>query len=256
MPIIPTGTAIGPQGTYTWTDVCNVATQLVHQIPVAPLQLYACDQVNGIIWKTFPWRWTLNQINAGAGILLVNGQQDYPNVPSDFWKWVNPYLVRTDVTPAQWQPIKTAKHLAVEVQRQGGINTIQEVSYEPTANVFRLDITPEISGTIQMYLAGDYQQLPPKLLSIGDKIAPPDSYFQVCLEGVLWMFYRLADDPRAGQVSINRPGDKDSAGQWGAFADALESMKRSEDSADDMQTRFPEQPMGWSRTGNPGIFPV
>ena len=177
-------------------------------------------------------------------------------MPADFWKWVNPYLVRNDVTPAQWQPIKTAKHLAVEVQRQGGINTIQEVSYEPTNNSFRLDITPQISGTIILQLAGDYQQLPTKLAGIGQKCPFPDSYFQVALEGVLWMFYRLADDPRAGTVSINRPGDKDSSGQWGVFSDALESMKRTEDGADDMQTRFPEIPMGWSRTGNPGIFPV
>jgi hypothetical protein len=245
--------AIGPQGTYKWSDVLGVATQLVHSIPVAPLQLYAADQINSIIWKTFPWRWTLNALTP---ITLINLQQDYTPVPSDFWRWVNPRLIRNDVTPPQNQPIKAAKHLEVEVQRQGGINTIQAVSYEPTNSCFRLDITPEISGTIVLQLAGDYQQLPPKLASVNVTCAHPDSYFNTALEGVLWMFYRLADDPRSGAVSINRPGDKDSNGQQGVFMAALEEMKRMEDVADDMQTRFPEQPLGWSRTGNPGIWPI
>lgn len=246
--------ALGPQGTYKWEDVITVANNLVHSIPTAPLQLYAADQVNSIIWKTFPWRWTLNALTP---ITLINGQQDYTTVPADFWRWINPRLVRTDVSPAQNQPIKAAKHLEVEVQLQGGVNTIQAVSYEPTVSSFRLDITPQISGTLTLQLAGDYQQLPPKLSSVGNTIAHPDSYFQVCLEGVLWMFYRLADDPRAGGVSINRPGDKESQGQQGVFMDALEQMKRNEDTADDMQSRFPEQPMGGNtRSSGSYIWPI
>lgn len=245
--------ALGPQGTYLWSDVCATAQNLVHSIPVAPLQLYACDQINSIIWKTFPWRWTLNALTP---IPLVNLQQDYPNVPADFWRWINPRLIRTDVTPQRNQPIKMAKHLEVEVQRQGSVDTIQSVSYEPTVNSFRLDITPQISGTLTMQLAGDYQQLPTKLKSINLAMPFPDSYFNVALEGVLWMLYRLADDPRAGGVSINRPGDKDSQGQQGVFASALEQMKRDEDNADEMQTRFPEDAMGFGRNNNTAIWPT
>jgi len=245
--------ALGPQGTYKWSDVCSTAQQLVHSIPVAPLQLYACDQVNAIIWKTFPWRWTLNSITP---ITLLNGVQDYASVPADFWKWVNPRITRTDVTPPQNQPLLPAKHIEIEVQRQGGVNTIHNVSYEPTNNCFRLDLAPQISGSLVLQLNGDYQQLPTKITGIGQVIAHPDSYFQVCLEGVLWMFYRLADDPRAGTISINRPGDKESAGQWGVFANALEDMKRMEDGADDMQTRYPENPMGWGRPSTGCIWPI
>jgi len=187
---------------------------MVHSIPTAPLQLYAADQINSIIWKTFPWRWTLNALTP---ITLVNAQQDYTPVPTDFWRWINPRLVRTDVTPNVNQPIKMAKHLEVELQRQGSVFTIQSVSYEPTANCFRLEITPQISGTITMQLAGDYQQLPVKLASVNELMPFPDSYFNVAMEGILWMFYRLADDPRAGSVSINRPGDKSSQGQYGVL---------------------------------------
>ena len=177
--------ALGPQGTYKWSDVIAACGNLVHSIPTAPLQLYAADQINSIIWKTFQWRWTLNAITP---ITLINGQQDYPNVPADFWRWVNPRLVRTDITPNVNQPIKMAKHLEVEVQRQGSVQTIQSVSYEPTVNSFRLEITPQISGTIMMQLAGDYQQLPQRLTSVNQLMPFPDSYFNVALEGILWMF--------------------------------------------------------------------
>ena len=246
--------ALGPQGTYKWSDAIATATQMVHSIPTAPLQLYAADQINSIIWKTFPWRWTLNALTP---VPLVNLQQDYAVVPSDFWRWINPRLVRTDITPNQNQPIKMAKHLEVEVQRQGSVLTIQAVSYEPTVNSFRLDITPQISGTLTLFLAGDYQQLPTKLDSVNELIPFPDSYFNVAMEGILWMFYRLADDPRAGGVSINRPGDKDSQGQQGVFMDALEQMKRNEDNADEMQTRFPENSMGYrNATGAVYIWPI
>jgi len=245
---------LGPQGTYKWSDAVATATQMVHSIPTAPLQLFAADQINSIIWKTFPWRWTLNALTP---ITLVNGQQDYTPVPTDFWRWINPRLVRTDITPNINQPLKTAKHLEVEVQRQGGILTIQTVSYEPTVNSFRLDVTPQISGTITAQLAGDYQQLPIKLDSVNDLIPFPDSYFGVALEGILWMLYRLADDPRAGGVSINRPGERQEQGQLGVFQNALEDMKRNEDIADDMSTRFPEGAMGQRSTNSATwIWPV
>ena len=172
--------ALGPQGTYKWSDAIAACGNLVHSIPTAPLQLYAADQINSIIWKTFQWRWTLNAITP---ITLINGQQDYPNVPVDFWRWVNPRLVRTDITPNVNQPIKMAKHLEVEVQRQGSVQTIQSVSYEPTVNSFRLEITPQISGTITMVLAGDYQQLPQRLTSVNQLMPFPDSYFNVALRG-------------------------------------------------------------------------
>lgn len=83
---------LGPQGTYRWSDAIATAGQMVHRIPTAPLELYAADQINSIIWKTFPWRWTLNALTP---ITLVNGQQDYTPVPTDFWRWINPRLVRT-----------------------------------------------------------------------------------------------------------------------------------------------------------------
>lgn len=254
MPIIPpAGTGLGCQGAYQWQDVVTVAQNLVHSIPVAALQIYACDQINSIVHGYFPWRWTLFGI---PPITATDGTQDYASVPNDFFRLVAARLIRTDVTPNQYQPIKIANHLEVEVQRRGSINTVQSISYEPQINSFRLDIPLQVSGTTVYQITGDYQLKPTKVTVLSQLICPPDQYFNVLVEGVLWQFYRLADDPRTGSASINRPGDKQAQGQFGIFSQALEDMKRSEDYGEAIDSRYPESPLGWVRTGNPGIFPT
>lgn len=254
MPVIlsPT-TPLGCQGAYKWLEVVSTAQNLVHSIPVSVLQVYACDQINSIVHGYFPWRWTVYSIPI---ITALNGIQDYANVPSDFFRWTAARLIRTDVTPNQFQPLKIAKHLEVEVQRQGSINTVQSISYEPQISSFRLDVPLQVSGTTIYQITGEYQNKPTKITSLNQTICPPDQYFNVLLEGVMWQFYRLADDPRMGSSSINRPGDKQTQGQYGVFMQSLEDMKRSEDYGDSLDSRYPEQPLGWVRTGNPGIFPT
>jgi hypothetical protein len=245
---------LGPQGTYQWQDVMNTVKDLTHQIPTTVSQIYVCDTVNSIIWLKWPWVWT---VNALTPILAVNGQQDYPNRPSDFHKLVSGRIYRTDVSPFQAQPVKVFQHLEVELQRQGSINTIQGVSYEPTVDSFRLDVPLNISGTTVYTIALDYQQQPAKVTTLAAPPIPaPDKYFNVAVEGVLWGIYKLADDPRAGTVTINRAGDKQYSGQLGVFMTALEEMKRMEDSGQALDNRWPEEPLGWVRTGNPGIFPT
>jgi hypothetical protein len=244
---------LGPQGTYSFTDVMTAVKELVHQIPVTTLQLYAVDKINSIIWLYWPWRWTMTAV---APITATDGTQDYASVPSDFHRLTAGRVIRTDVTPNQIQPIKIAGHLEGEVQRRGSINTIQAVSYEPTVNSFRLDIPLQVTGTTAYTINLDYQQKPTKITALATTIAPPDMYFNVFVDGTLWAFYRLADDPRAGTVTINRAGDKQYSGQLSVFMDSLESMKRNEDSGQALDTRFPEEPLGWVRTGNPGIFPT
>ena len=102
----------------------------------------------------------------------------------------------------------------------------------------------------------DYQQQPTRVTSLATNIAAPDKYFNAHVDGVLWGIYRLADDPRAGTVTINRAGDKQYSGQLGVFMTSLEEMKRMEDSGQALDNRWPEEPLGWVRTGNPGIFPT
>jgi hypothetical protein len=252
MPILPPNPQLGCQGTYTFQDAVTNAKELVHQIPTTVTQVYACDRVNSIIHLYWPWRWTIFPV---LPITAIDGNQDYPYVPNDFHRLTAGRLIRTDVTPNQIQPIKIAGHLEGEVQRQGSINTVQSVSYEPVVNSFRLDTPLQVSGTTVYVISLDYQRMPTKISTLATTICPPDVYFNVFLEGVLWAFYRLADDPRAGAVTINRPGDKQYSGQLAVFMTALEEMKRMEDSGEALNTRFPEEPLGWVRTGNPGIFP-
>jgi hypothetical protein len=244
--------ALACQGTYQYQDAVTEALALVHQIPTVPVQVYVCDRVNSIIHLYWPWRWSIFTL---APIVATNGTQDYQFVPSNFHKLVAGRILRTDVTPFQIQPIKIAGHLEGEVQRQGSINTIQSISYEPQINSFRLDIPLQVSGTTSYLISLDYQSKPIKVTAITQKICPPDQYYSSFLEGVLWGFYRLSDDPRTGSVTINRAGDKQYTGQLGVFMDTLETMKRMEDSGEALDTRYPEEPLGWVRTGNPGIFP-
>lgn len=257
MPIVPQpggpGNGLGCQGAYKWTDVFAVVKELVHQIPVQVIQIYVADIINSIVWLYFPWRWTLFEITP---VTLINGTQDYGGgVPVDFQRLIDARIVRTDVTPFQNQPIKIAKHLEVELQRQGSINSIQAVSYEPSVPAFRLDCPPSISGTMAYELRADYQVIPTKITDLNTPICPPDKYFNVLVEGVLWQIYRLADDPRTGTTSINRPGDKTTQGQYAVFRDVLEEMRRQEDLSEGIDSRFPEDPIGWTRWANPGVYP-
>lgn len=243
---------LGPQGTYTFTDVMNTVKDLTHQIPTTVSQVYVSDKIQSIIWLYYPWRWTLNVV---APITAINGQQDYASVPSDFHKLTAGRILRTDISPNQIQPIKVAGHIEGEVQRQGSINTVQSVSYEPTINSFRLDIPLQVASPTVYLISLDYQQKPTKVTTLATTLAPPDQYFRAQVDGTLWGIYRLADDPRAGTVQINRAGDKEYTEALGTFMDSLETMRRDEDSGQALDTRYPEAPMGWTRMGNPGIFP-
>ncbi len=139
--------------------------------------------------------------------------------------------------------------------RQALFNSIQSISYEPSVPGFRLDVPPSISGTMTYQVAADYQVVPTKVTALTQPICPPDRYFNVMVEGALWMVYRLADDPRTGSVSINRPGDKTTAGQYGVFRDVLMEMVRQEDMSEGIDSRFPEEPMGFGRCNQPGVYP-
>jgi len=254
VPILgPSNPQLGCIGTYQFQDVVTNAKELVHQIPTTVTQVYACDRVNSIIHLFWPWRWTIFPVTP---ITATDGTQDYAFVPADFHKLMAGRIIRTDVTPNQIQPIKIAGHIEGEVQRRGSINTVQSISYEPVINSFRLDVPLQVTGTTTYVISADYQRLPTKITTLATPICPPDIYFNVFLEGILWAFYRLADDPRAGAVTINRAGDKQYSGQLAVFMTALEEMKRNEDSGEALNTRYPETPLGWTKTGNAGIFPT
>lgn len=251
---------LGPLGTYQFQDVMNTVKDLTHQIPTTVSQVYVCDKINSIIWLYWPWRWT---VNTAPQITALNGVQDYTTVnssqiipPPDYYKMMAARIYRTDVTPFQIQPIKVAGHLEGEVQRQASINTIQAISYEPQINSLRLDVPLQVGGTTVYMIEFDYQQQPTKITDLTTKIPTPDMYFNVYVDGVLWGIYRLADDPRAGTMTINRAGDKQYSGQLGVFMGSLEEMRRREDSGQALDNRWPEEPLGWARRGNPGIFPT
>lgn len=60
--------------TYTPQDAVNECRVYAHGIPVDTIAANACDQVNGKMWRFYPWSWAQKQFTP---FQWINGQQDY-----------------------------------------------------------------------------------------------------------------------------------------------------------------------------------
>jgi hypothetical protein len=240
--------------TYTPADGIAVVKEFVHGIPLDTIGPMACDMVNSIMWRAYFWRWTIKSMTP---VNLVNGQQDYiGTIPSDFHRIKAMRLARTDLSPVEYREINVLNYLAPELTMLGTVDNIRDVSIQAEIPGFRLARPPNIQSPITMQLQGEYQYLPTKITDGNLSIAFPfpDAYFNVFFEGLKWRIYKFADDPRAGTLQANREGVFQATGQLGEFVKALNDMTRSEDLGDGDLPIFPDSPMGWTRTANPGLF--
>lgn len=232
-----------------------MAKAMNHKIPVDTIQVYVCNQVNSIIWTAVPWNWTQATLTA---IALTDGIQDYAHAQTDFYRMVNLRNVRTDLTPDKFQELDQKKHLGVELERKAGIDGIRVFSWEPAISKIRLDYAAEVSGTTVMTLQGEYQKTPTAITqaTLATSLVQPDHYFNVFLAGVRWMFYDLADDPRAGTSSEIALGRRSFSGQLGVFMAFLDDMKQAEDFSDGEDLNFPSESYGANTSGSGwGIYP-
>jgi len=244
--------------TLTPQDAINTARDMNHKIPIVTVQAYVCNQVNSIIWTAAPWNWTQAALTA---ITLVDGTQDYALASADaalFYRIVNLRLARTDLSPVKFTELNQKNHLGVELERKAGIDGIRNFSYEPAIAKIRLDYAASVSGTTVLALQGEYQKTPTAITqsTLGTVLVQPDHYFNVFLAGVRWMFYDLADDPRAGSATEITVGRKAYSGQLGVFHAGLDAMKQAEDFSDGEELNFPSEPYGATTQGSGwGIYP-
>lgn len=61
-------------GTFTPQNAVDYCKAFAHGIPVQYVQALACDAVNKVIWRYYPWSWSIKNLTATN---WVNGVQDY-----------------------------------------------------------------------------------------------------------------------------------------------------------------------------------
>lgn len=244
--------------TLTPQDAIDMAKAMNHKIPVLSVQVYAANMVNSMIWTAAPWNWTQTALTP---ITLVDGTQDYALATADaalFYRIVNLRTARTDLSPVKYQELEQKKHLGVELERKAGIDGIRNFSWEPSISKIRLDYTASVGSPAVLVLQGEYQKTPTAITqaTLNTVLVQPDQYFNVFLSGMRWMFYNLADDPRAGSTTEITIGRKSYSGQLGEFMSFLDAMKQAEDFGDGEDLNFPSEPYGANTQGSGwGIYP-
>ena len=239
----------------TPNDAIVLAKAMNHKVPVDSVQAYVCDQVNSIIWTAYPWIWTQSTLTA---INCVDGIQDYAHTQTDWYRFVSIRLVQTNLTPIEHRELDQKNHLGVEVTQKGGIASVRVFSWEPSISKIRLDRAIQMTGTTTLQIQGEYQRTPIAITqaTLGTALVQPDHYFNTFLAGVRWMFYDLADDPRAGTATEVTIGRKQYSGQLGVFMSFIDAMKQAEDFGNGEDLNFPSDPLGpTSNAGFPGIYP-
>ena len=241
--------------TYTPQRAVEIVTKFVHGIPLDAVQSDVCDLINSLIWTAFYWRWSVKAITP---FTLVDSQQDYPNVlPTDFGRIKALRIARTDISPIEYRELNIRNFLAVDVTPRGTLNSIRAASIEPSLTAgIRLEMAPSIASPTVLKIYGEYQFASTRITqaNMNTPLVQPDDYFDTFLEGVKWKIYQFSDDPRAGTLQVTRNGERTATGQLGIWLNSLNDMQRAEDFGDGQESLHPEDPLGFTRAGNPGLF--
>ncbi len=239
---------------YTFQNAVDFVSKYAKGIPTSALDTTACDTVNSIIWRAWFWRWSIASLTS---INTVNLIQDYTIANADFYRLWRCRMIRTDVSPFIIREKDVVSFLSPNLEQQGGVDTIQAMSYIDAVSLLRLDKAMALASGTQVYINGDYQQKPTKVTSLSQTIPFPDHYFDVLIEGLKWKYYQLGDDPRAGEPQVSggsTMGQRAYTGQLGIFYSALQEMMLAEGFSYGDSQRFPDSGMGVGRLANPGLF--
>lgn len=221
--------------TYSWANILDNVAPYVKSIPTSTLDSFICDQINGIIWKRFPWRWAQASLTSASGVLtLVNGTQDYAigtTTGSGYYKLLRARITRTDVTPLMQREIATISNwLAPNANQSTDPLAVDSIAYEPLTSGLRLAQCPSVTGSATYRIDGEYWFQPLKITTSVTTIVFPDQYVEVAIEGVKWKYYSLGDDPRTND-------------QFLIFSAKLKEMASAEDYGGE-DTRFPGEGLG------------
>mgnify|MGYP001583008467 CR=1 FL=1 len=231
--------------TYQWSDLLLSVKPYVQNIPTSTIDAAECDKINRIIWRTYYWRWTIDDLTA---IPLVDGTQDYTIADADFYRlfraritWVTTSAVADEKSILEW--------LSPSLDAAGGLYDIRAVATIGSTTI-RLD-RAFVGGSGNTFrIDGEFQMLPTKITTTTATCAIPDDYVDVPTAGLTWRYMQLAKDPRAGGVVIDGSGRRQFTGQYASFMALLQEMKEAEDSGNAQAQRFPDNPLGMGGWGH------
>ena len=255
--------------TYLWSDAITAVNPYIKSIPITVGQATIVDQVNSEIWRSGIWQWSIATLTSNSGALaLVQGQQDYAigtTTGAGFYRLWRVRITRTDVSPNVAIDKDITYGLVPSVDLFGSIDSIQAIGPIPAGSWYlnsalqsavgiRLDRAASVASGTTYQIDGEYQYAPVKITTTATTITFPDQYFSVAIEGLLYKYYKLGDDPRAGAQVTDGRGNVSYTGQLAAYMGELQRMKVQEDLGDGTMFRFPESTLGGTRAGNFGLW--
>jgi len=207
--------------------------------------------VNNEIWKRFPWRWISSSLTA---ISLVDGTQDYTVADADFDKLTKAWLTRTDTTPDQYQMLDIVDFLPPQLNVEKTFRGHRAVAYVRTSAGMRLrlEYSVQLASGVTVQIDGEYKANPTKITALSSTIPFDDRHFDVLINGMVYYIFRWDNDDRAGEMRIDRSGNRTYTGAFGTYINSLDRMAASEDPYD--STTFPEDTLGDFDAVSPGLF--
>jgi hypothetical protein len=240
--------------TYTAQNAYDDAVAYSMNISIgSAAQIRLVDMIHSEIWTAFPWDWTTANLTA---ISLADGTQDYAISGSDgnFRKLTKVLLRRTDTSPDEyWGPLAIRKWLPPELQVKLTLRH-RAIAYVRTGGNLRLRLEYNVGlGTgVAVQIEGEYQKNPTKITSLSTTFNFPDEFYNVIVNGLIYYIYRWSGDRRAGEMRIDRAGQRLYTGAMATYKDALYHMTDSYDVDDQIQV--PEEPLGAGGIMAPGLF--
>lgn len=241
---------------YTLQNIVDLVKTLSRNVPVTGVDSQLVDFVDSIMYRHSIWKMTLKTMTA---IPLVDGTQDYSIAGvTDWYRPAYLRITRTDTTPDQYVSLNIMSHLEPELQVKHGFPHFTNIAViDETTKVLRLDTAASVPTGVTLQIDGAYQVTKTQ---IGDtQLAGasgwiPDHYVDVLAEGLKWKFWQMIDDPRAGNVVVDRHGNRQYTGQLGVFWDALQEMAAAEDAGDGMALTVPSEPLADYARGAPTVY--
>jgi len=239
--------------TYTYQNVYDQAVLFSRNVTIpSAQQILLADMVNNEIWVyPFPWRWTLSNLTA---ISLVDDTQDYTVGDSDFFVLTKAWLTRTDLTPDEYHMLDIVDFLPTQLSVKQQFRIHRSIAYQKVAgnDRLRLEYAAEIPSGVTVQIDGEYKQTPTKITALSQVIPFDDRYLQVAVNGLVYYIYRLDNDPRAGDMRIDKSGDRVYTGAFGTYMNSLWAMASAEDAY--ARTQFPSESFGAFDSVAPGLF--
>lgn len=226
---------------YTWNDAITFLSNHVRGMPLTDIDEVSADLINSIMWRSFPWSWSLTALTAVA---LVDGTQDYSFGGSDgtnIMRLTKARITRTDTTPDEYKSIDVWKWLEPNLSGKVAYPNFKLICHDRRANKLRLEGAASISSGQTLQIDGEFQKKPTKITVIATDVVFPDHYFDVAVAGLMWQMYKFANDRRAGTAAMI-DGRIQYTGQLGEFHDALLSMAEAESWGQSDQI-YPEVPL-------------